>query len=229
MFRNSSHMSSSRPFPCDEVIARKKELRKEIRSKLKALSKEEIRAQSVRVWDRLFELPQYRQARSIGLFLSMPTGEISTELALKNASENEKQVYVPQVGKNFEQADMELIKVVKDDGIKQGELFYHSWPLNKWGIPEPPPHIPLIPAAPGDIDVIVVPGLAFDEKGNRLGQGKGYYDRFIARMTLGEGVSAPFLVGVGLECQLTDRVPVEEYDQLMDLVLLPSQTIVIEK
>jgi len=83
----------------------------------------------------------------------------------------------------------------KDDGRP---LFYDAWPRNKWGIPEPP--LPPatntkeedgssrndndndVVAKEGDIDLLLVPGLAFDRNGHRLGQGKGYYDRFIAKM-----------------------------------------------
>ena len=78
-----------------------------------------------------------------------------------------------------------------DDGTactRGGETtsFYDGWPRNRWGIPEPPVSDDAADddavAKPGDIDLLVVPGLAFDAAGRRLGQGKGYYDRFIARM-----------------------------------------------
>jgi 5-formyltetrahydrofolate cyclo-ligase len=77
-----------------------------------------------------------------------------------------------------------------DDGTGTGTgggetSFYDGWPRNRWGIPEPPVSDDAADddtAKPGDIDLLVVPGLAFDVAGRRLGQGKGYYDRFITRM-----------------------------------------------
>jgi 5-formyltetrahydrofolate cyclo-ligase len=208
-----------------DVRSQKQILRKEVRSRLRAVSTEDVQVQSQQVWDRLFELPVYQQARTIGLFLSMPSGEIDTEPALRHAVSAGKQIYVPQVGQNFEQADMDLLKVVITDSSQDdGKIFYHAWPRNKWGIPEPPADMPLTLAKPGDLDVVVVPGLAFDRNGDRLGQGKGYYDRFLERMVAG-GKHTPTLIAVGLDCQLVDSIPVQEYDRRMDMVLLPSETI----
>lgn len=213
------------------VTEQKKALRKEIRSKMRALDRETIQSQSQQVWDRLFALPEYQSAKSVGLFLSMPKGEIDTDPALKHAMNNGKKIYVPEVGQNFEQAHMELREVMIDDSIrKEGDVFHKDWPRNKWGIPEPPADMPNIPAKPGDIDVLVVPGLAFDRQGDRLGQGKGYYDRFIARMCGEPDKKAPFLVAVGLSAQIVDEhIPVSEHDRRMDMVLLPDKQLVVQK
>jgi 5-formyltetrahydrofolate cyclo-ligase len=217
----------------DDTLERKKALRKEIRSKLSQLSPEVLQKESQMVWDRLFQLEAYKEAHSIGVFLSMPKGEILTDALLMDASQRKKHIYVPQVGKNFEQSEMELIRVDTTEKILttlQPTLFHNSWPRNKWGIPEPPPDSLLQAANPGDLDLLIVPGLAFDQSGNRLGQGKGYYDRFIARMlTPNENVKHPRLVAVGLQCQLLNEdmtIPTNEYDWPMDMVLLPLQTII---
>ena len=203
----------------EQVVERKKTLRKEIRARMKEVDKETISVQSQQVWDRLFALPQYQAAQSVGLFLSMPKGEIDTDPALQHCVDQNKKIYVPEVGKNFELADMELLLVaVDDDEKKKGGLFHKKWPKNKWGIPEPPSDMPIITAEPGDIDVLVVPGLAFDRKGDRLGQGKGYYDRFIERMC-GTNKKAPFLVAVGLQPQVIDGdIPVAKYYCHMTMV-----------
>lgn len=214
----------------DDIRSRKQTVRKQVRANLRALTGDEIVKQSLKVWERLFQLPEYQQARSVGLFLSMPSGEIQTEMAIRHAVANGKHVYVPQVGKNFEQAEMELLKVpIKNQS--DSELFYESWPRNKWHIPEPPSELEefMVAATPGDIDVLVVPGLAFDRVGNRLGQGKGYYDRFIARMCAASSAKPPTLVAVSLECQLVDEIPVHTYDRSMDFILLPNETLTVVK
>ena len=210
----------------DDVRAQKQELRKEIRSRMKNVTTDDIAAQSALVWQRLFALPEYQQAKSVGLFLSMPKHEINTDLALSDAIANGKTVYVPQVGKNFELADMDLIRVMLPENIDE-EIFHQQWPRNKWGIPEPPESMQRITANVGDIDLLVVPGLAFDAKGGRLGQGKGYYDRFIARMR--NGSEKPKLVAVGLEPQFVRdaTIPVTELDYTMDMIVLPNQTITV--
>jgi len=207
------------------VVTRKKECRKKIRDAIKALTFEDIQSQSQCVWDRLVDLPAYKTAKSIGLFLSMPMGEINTDPILNHAVKHGKDIYVPEVGMNFESAQMELIKVILET---QDPTFHKSWPTNRWSIPEPPPDMPRVAAKPGDLDLLVVPGLGFDENCNRLGQGKGYYDRFIARMTAGDTVLP--LVGVALAAQWTGLdIPVNSYDKQMDMVIFPSRIIVSER
>ena len=209
----------------DDVVARKKAFRKKIRAAIKELTVEETKTQSQQVWDRVIALPEYQSAKSVGLFLSMPQGEINTDPILQHAIQNGKDVYVPKVGEYFEMCDMELLKVVLE---APDPVFHKSWPKNKWKIPEPPPNMPIVPAKPGELDLLIVPGLGFDKHGHRLGQGKGYYDRFIARMTL-DGVSLP-LVAVALEAQFVDDdIPVGSYDKQMDKVVLPTRVVLCNK
>mmetsp|Transcript_34873 Transcript_34873/g.84416 ORF Transcript_34873/g.84416 Transcript_34873/m.84416 type:complete len:224 (+) Transcript_34873:219-890(+) len=208
------------------ILEQKKLLRKEIRAKTRALDVDSIATQSSQVWQRIFALPIYKSAKSIGLFLSMPSGEINTDEILKDAIKEGKDIYVPQVGQNFEKCDMDLLKVVLDDSMKpdEKEEFHKHWPKNKWMIPEPPADMPILPSKPGDIDLLIVPGLGFDRFGGRIGQGKGYYDRFIARMNSGD---APMpLVAVALTSQLVEgQIPVSAHDQKMDIVVFPEEVI----
>ena len=233
--------SDAAPAPEGEGLRqRKKDLRKLVRSRLREMSQDEIQAQSERVWTNLFDMPEYKSARSIGLFLSMPKGEIVTDTALARVLDDKKALYVPRVGLDFEKCDMDLIRV--EDAEEQEEIlhgtdaarqmFYHDWPRNKWGIPEPPLDVDHTAAQPGDIDLLVVPGLAFDNRGGRLGQGKGYYDRFITKMRgaqQGNEKTSPLLVAVGLEASFLKSneslVPMSAHDFPMDSLVLPSQTI----
>jgi 5-formyltetrahydrofolate cyclo-ligase len=185
----------------------------------------------------------YQNAKSIGLFLSMPTGEIKTSYAVRHAIQCQKDIYIPQVGENFQLPDMELIKIQtqttpNDDATTtvtttstDAQPIYHSWPKNKWNIPEPPVDVILNTAKPGDIDLLIVPGLAFDRHGNRLGQGKGYYDRFLARMCRDTTTATPILVAVALQCQWIESqrtIPVHEHDFQVNYVILPNEIIKIE-
>jgi 5-formyltetrahydrofolate cyclo-ligase len=86
----------------------------------------------------------------------------------------------------------------------------------KFGIPEP-----TTPAYDGEIDLVIVPAVAFDAKGRRLGRGGGYYDRFIKKLT------HTVLVGVGYDFQLVDEVPAARYDQRVHRIILPSKTILV--
>ena len=198
----------------------------------------------------------------------MPAGEIQTREAIERiVSADGKRLFVPRVGLDFERCDMDLIRCDTtsatdddDDGRdRDGTLFYDIWPRNKWEIPEPPvsdneENV----ARPGDIDLLITPGLAFDTHGHRLGQGKGYYDHFIAKMcstddndNAGDGGESerkkkPILVGVCLEEQFLEElphgvdlgerkdgkggiIPVSDHDYIMDMVLAPSLSLVIPK
>ncbi|MBO5817676.1 MAG: 5-formyltetrahydrofolate cyclo-ligase [Paludibacteraceae bacterium] len=86
----------------------------------------------------------------------------------------------------------------------------------KFGIPEP-----TTPEYKGEIDLVIVPGVAFDKQGRRLGRGGGYYDSFIKKLT------HTVFIGVGYDFQLVDEVPSSKKDQRVHRVILPSQTILV--
>jgi 5-formyltetrahydrofolate cyclo-ligase len=220
----------------------KKELRKQVRQEIQQYSAEQLNEESLAVWNRVQLLSLYQSASTVGVFLSMPQNEINSYPFIDELLKQEKKIYVPQVGADFEKSDMDLLLVSEPqlsstspvDGAELAKLvpFYQAWPRNKWGIPEPPKGDDSeIIAQPGDIDLLIVPGLAFDASGNRLGQGKGYYDRFISKMKAGTA-RRPALVGVCLQCQLLSgndaqggAIPMSQHDQPMDIVVTPNQVI----
>ena len=227
----------------DEVTTlrqRKQTLRKEVRRCIKETyppnETDDLITQSDLVFSRLFNLPQYQSAKSIGFFLSMPSGEIQTRDAIRKIVDDGKVLYVPRVGLDFEKCDMDLIRAEASPCAVDG-MFYDSWPKNKWNIPEPPVDNDASNIAqPGDIDLLLVPGLAFDPNGHRLGQGKGYYDRFISKMREGHSSTdevKPLLVGVCLEEQYLNKdgfegIPVTDHDFIMDMVITPTTTLTLQ-
>lgn len=68
-----------------------------------------------------------------------------------------------------------------------------------------------------DIEMIVVPGMAFDSNGNRVGRGRGYYDRLLAS-------TKALKVGVAYDCQMVDSIEVDSYDQPVDIVITETRT-----
>jgi 5-formyltetrahydrofolate cyclo-ligase len=84
----------------------------------------------------------------------------------------------------------------------------------QWGIAEPQRNKPEV-----EPDVLLVPLLAFDARGHRLGYGGGFYDRTLAKLRATKPVTA---IGVAYDEQMVDAVPVESYDQRLDWVLTPS-------
>ncbi|KAL7455188.1 hypothetical protein ACHAWC_006755 [Mediolabrus comicus] len=242
-----------------DIRQQKQVLRKQIRSRLRSaypssknenendvVSDNNLLTKSNQVFAQLYNLPQYQAASTIGFFISMPHGEIQTRDAIRHIiTKDKKTLYVPRVGLDFELCDMDLICCTNNhhggdvgsssSSQEDGELFYDHWPRNKWGIPEPPITDANKIATPGDIDLLIVPGLAFDSNKHRMGQGKGYYDRFIAKMRQEKGqggataatVKKPLLVGVCLEEQflVDETIPISEHDFIMDMVLTPSKKV----
>ena len=249
-------MSDSTKTATTDIRQQKQLLRKQIRSRIRSVypspsstsnnnnnndkintANLNLTTQSNQVFHQLFQLPQYQSASTIGFFLSMPHGEIQTRDAIQRmVGRDGKTLYVPRVGLDFELCDMDLVRcetsgttatTVDASSSSSDKLFYDNWPTNKWGIPEPPPSNTNI-ATPGDIDLLIVPGLAFDCNLHRLGQGKGYYDRFIAKMKRGEKDTDKkklLLVGVCLDEQFLEEesIPISDHDFIMDMVLTPSK------
>ena len=226
-----SRVRSVYPSPSSSSTSDNNDIEKINAAKLK------LTTQSNQVFHQLFQLPQYQSASTIGFFLSMPHGEIQTRDAIQRmVGQDGKTLYVPRVGLDFELCDMDLVRcdissttatTTFDASSSSSRLFYDNWPTNKWGIPEPPSSNTNI-ATPGDIDLLIVPGLAFDCNLHRLGQGKGYYDRFIAKMKNGETDADKkklLLVGVCLDEQFLEEesIPVSDHDFIMDMVLTPSK------
>ena len=88
----------------------------------------------------------------------------------------------------------------------------------RYDIPEP--REGLAPVDPAVIDVVIVPGSAFDRAGGRIGYGGGFYDGFLRRLR----PAAP-RIGIGFEAQLVERVPREAHDLCVDLVVTEARTI----
>lgn len=95
--------------------------------------------------------------------------------------------------------------------------------VRRHGVPEPAIGEAV---APGSLCAILVPGLAFDRRGGRLGRGGGFYDRYLERLG---SARAPTLIGVCFEAQVTDRVPMESHDRTVDLVVTERSLLKCER
>lgn len=84
------------------------------------------------------------------------------------------------------------------------------------------PRADLLPLALDDLDVVIVPGLAFDSTGARLGRGGGFYDRLLARVARLPTGNRPVSVGVCVDEQVVENVPVEAHDLRVDMILTPT-------
>lgn len=159
----------------------------------------DVAAKSARAVDLLVQTPEFARTEVIMVFLSLP-GEIDTTALVLRSWQDHKRVLAPRV--SWEQRRMmptELRSLTTD-------LVEHAM-----GFREPLAGVP-IPVS--IIDLVIVPGLAFDEKGNRLGRGRGFYDRFLAHPEF-EGVTC----GLAFEEQFLSEVPAGPLDRPVSMLV----------
>ncbi|KAJ0400103.1 hypothetical protein ATCC90586_005124 [Pythium insidiosum] len=207
------------------AAAAKKAMRQRIAASLRAVEDAEITRQSEAIAARIVALPAFQQAATLSVYLHMPK-EASTRALLLAAFHHGKKVYVPKItGKNAE--DMAMLHALDLEDID-------AFPKDKWKIPDPPltyasgePRGDAIDAL--DLDLVLMPGVAFDRRGGRLGHGKGYYDSFLRRLAdrseAAGRTSRPIKVGLCLTDQLVDAVPLSPHDRMLDMVVTPDELI----
>lgn len=167
-----------------------------------ALSEDERLRRATAVEKHLFSLPEVRAARTVLLFYSFGSEVETSEMARRFHDEG-KRLLLP-----FLDAErMEAAEVLPEDELVPTD----------YGPREPARRVPV---EPGDVDVVIAPGLAFDHEGFRVGYGRGHYDRYLARM----GHRA-LRVGIGFGHQLVDRVPRETGDERLDLVVTDESVV----
>ena len=174
----------------------KEELRRLVRSQKRMYSAPQLQAMSAEAVARLMALPQMAAAKTVMLYYSLPD-EVSTHELADRLVERGKVVVLPVV---TGPAEMKLRRYRSADDLSMGAF----------GIMEPTGE-PFTSLA--EIDLAVVPGMAFDTRGNRLGRGKGYYDRFLSQL------SQATKVGLCFPFQKFPGVPTDENDVRMDLVI----------
>jgi len=184
-------------------LSAKTELRQRLRSTLTALTPDEIATGSLRACHRLFAQPEYIKAEVIMVYLSLPIEADTTPIVLR-AWQDRKRVLAPKVSWNQRRMLPLEIRSLTDDLV-----------VSNLGIREP---VSGIPFPIRHIDLIIVPGLGFDEYGNRLGRGRGFYDRFLAHPEFA-GVAC----GLGLHQQLVSTVPVGPLDQSIHMLVTDEE------
>ncbi len=189
------------------IVVRKKEIRREILSKRDNLSLDERITLSRRICDRLFNLKEFEQAKVVQFFLNTKS-EVITEEAVRRTLNSGKVVAVPVVDKRKHRIFLSKL----DDHDK--ELF-----LTDHGITEPRPEFHR-EVQLKDIELMVMPGVAFDLNGHRLGYGAGYYDRLLE-----DEENRPLLVALAFELQIVENIPTDKHDVRMDKIVTEDRII----
>ena len=181
---------------------------------------------------KLLSLAEYQNAKSIAVYLSMPSGELSTTGIVHDALKSGKNVYIPYIHTKDKTSVMDMLAL--------GSMTeFESLQPDKWGIPSL--QTTQIEGRQNGLtqglDLIVMPGMAFDHGFRRLGHGKGYYDHFLTQYSK-QTSKMPFLgkksetirlfpqlnsmiVALSLQDQLlSEEIPVVEHDWLVDAIVV---------
>ncbi len=166
--------------------------------KRKKLHKKEVLERSREIWEKLKELNEFRKAKTILFYYSIKN-EVRTDFMIKEVL-GSKKVALPSIKDDFivpiEVKDLKLMK------------------KGKFGIPEPiGDEISL-----KDIDLVIVPGIAFDLEGYRIGYGKGYYDNFLRKIVCKK-------IGLAYDFQIVKKLPRNSYDVPVDIIITETRII----
>lgn len=179
----------------------KNEIRRKIKSLRMMLNEEEKRNAAEEVFSRLESNAAFQLAERILMYHSLPD-ELSTHAFLSKWNRR-KQFFLPRVNG----VDLEILPY--DESRLE---------LGSFHIEEPSGNNV---TDPDEIELVIVPAVAYDRKGNRLGRGKGFYDRFLK-------TTKATKIGIGYEFQLIEEVPSEPHDVGMDIVITQKSTIMIK-
>lgn len=156
------------------------------------LNSPEVAKRSKAIQEFVINTEEFHQAKVVGAYFAIGS-EVMTELIIGRAKILNKKIALPRV---------------EEDKIAFYELsLTNTLVKGKFGIMEPPPYKPM-----DKIDILVVPGIAFDKNGNRLGYGKGFYDRLLADKR------TKFSIGLAYSFQLVEILPYDMYDKRLDAI-----------
>jgi 5-formyltetrahydrofolate cyclo-ligase len=204
-------------------MATEQELKAQLRAKIKGnlahVSAASIESQSIAAQNVILSMPEYTRAKSVGIYLCMPTSEAQTYALIRDAFKQDKAVFVPYIHAEVKADDMESAgQVERSKPAKKRKVMsmlrlnslheYENLKPDSWNIPTLPKSDLetrenanggkglqgfTTGEATGGLDLIVMPGVAFDHQMNRMGHGAGYYDKFLASFCKAETRQKPFL------------------------------------
>ena len=186
--------------PVSELFELKTAIRKQAHENRRA--QQEKDAVSQKIVDRFMDLPEYDSSKTVMFYVDV-RDEVRTRQALPAALSSGKRIVVPYCV----DGELELFWLEKMEELE----------LGMYRILEPKNDLRLVEnkrLQPTDLDLIMVPGVAFDRQGGRTGHGKGYYDKLLQHARL----DAP-LIALAFECQIFEKIPAESHDIYMDKVV----------
>ena len=191
----------------EDVKAKKSEIRENALARRDALSKTERTGKSADIMDRLFDFANFLEAKIVMFYMNHKS-EVQTEGMVRRALELGKVIALP-----FVDAEKGEIVPYKVDDVDRdiGEGY--------GGIREPMlSRCKKIPVQ--HINLSIVPAIALDERGGRLGHGTGFYDRFIPELDI-----TTRKVALAFECQIVPQIPMEPHDRYIDIIITEERIV----
>ena len=183
----------------------KSDIRKDILYKRNSLSESEIINNSKIINLRVIATKEYQSSTSIGAYY--PTGsEVKTFDIIKHSIDNKKEIGLPRV---IDSTKIKFFKIIEDSFEKI------KFTKGKYGIFENS----LSTISIDQMDLLIIPGIAFDSQGNRIGYGKGYYDRFLSSR------KAKYIIGLAYEAQIINEIPNNDHDIPVNIIITEKRTI----
>jgi 5-formyltetrahydrofolate cyclo-ligase len=191
----------------EDVKARKSEIRQSTVARRDALTKKQRTERSAAIMGRLFEFANFLESRIVLFYLSHKS-EVDTDPMIRQALALEKIIALPLI----DEETKGIVPLKIDNLDKDTQPGYR-------GIREPiPQRCKQIPVE--HINLAIVPGTAFDERGGRIGYGTGFYDRFIPDLDI-----TTRKVALAFECQIAPQIPMEPHDRYTDIIITEKRII----
>lgn len=195
----------------NELQAEKEAIRTNVLNARDVMSSDQRVRESMKMCESIIASTPYQRANTVLAYASFGS-EFDTSFLLQRAltdtQTDKKNLVMPRVNKDAQQ--LQLHRVHHLDELVAGD----------WGIREPHADAKII--LPSEIDFILVPGVAFDSAGFRIGYGKGFYDKLLCLVNpISTRLSAAF------DCQIVDAVPNEIHDERVDIIITPTRKILI--
>lgn len=176
-------------------------IRNQVKEALESLTDEQYIQASQQIAEHLIASSDWKASDVVALTISRGR-EVNTVQIIQLAWEQGKRVAVPRA--DFIEKTMTFYEIKNFAELEEGD----------YGLREPVPDVcPVVSF--DELDLIIVPGLAFDKDGGRLGFGGGFYDRFLPKVRVKT-------IALAFSCQLVPLVPTEEHDQKVDDIISPT-------
>ena len=191
------------------IFQDKKILRKEIIEKRNNINLVKREEKDKKIFNKFYETQYYNEAENIFIYISYAS-EINTKEIINKALKDNKKIYVPRT--EFKTRNMDAVRITSLDNLVE----------SAYGILEPSTEMPHID--PNELDLIVVPGVAFDRNGGRMGYGAGFYDRYFKKINK-ENISKIVKLALAYEVQMLDKVPMNEQDVPVNYIITENEFI----